>query len=192
TALYNFDLVALGLFGRRVEVGPYLSSYRCITVFGPLLAALQSTILPRFAEGWPDFKAIRRRVEFIALAVFSGMSLAAVFLFLFAPAILRLLYGPESGPSASLLRILAWMLPVQGLRAVLRQALWAFRGQRADLRNVALSTLTNISLDLALIPHFGAAGCAWSTLAAESVFLAGTWFALAARERSSCRGSEGG
>ena len=54
-------------------------------------------------------------------------------------------------------------------------------GQRADLRNVTLSALTNMSLDLALIPYFGAVGCAWSTLVAESVFLAGTWFALAAR-----------
>jgi O-antigen/teichoic acid export membrane protein len=181
TALYNFDLVALGLFGRRVEVGPYLSVYRCITVFNPLLAALQGAILPRFAEGWPDFKAIRSRVEFISIGAFSTLALTAAFLFLFAPGVLRLLYGPEIGQSASLLRILVWMLPLWGLRAVLRQALYAFRGQRADLRNVTLSALTNMSLDLALIPYFGAVGCAWSTLVAESVFLAGTWFALAAR-----------
>jgi peptidoglycan biosynthesis protein MviN/MurJ (putative lipid II flippase) len=67
---------------------------------------------------------------------------------------------------------------------LLRQALFAIRGQSADLRNVTWSFFTNVGLDVALIPHFGAMGCAWSTLAAESVFLATTWSALAARTTS--------
>jgi O-antigen/teichoic acid export membrane protein len=181
TALYNFDIVALGLFGRRIEAGPYISSYRCFTLFGPLLAALQNAVLPRFAGLWPDGKAIRRKAEFLGLGTSVVLASCSLILFLFATPVLRLLYGPAIGDSASLLRVLIWALPVQGMRALLRQALFAVRGQGADLRNVTLSFLTNAGLDLALIPRFGALGCAWSTLAAESVLLAGTWAALGAR-----------
>ena len=175
TALYNFDLIALGALGRRVEIGPYLSSYRCIAVFSPLLGALQNSTFPRFAASWPDFEAIRRKVDLLAVVTSSLLVLASLALFLFASPILRLLYGPDIGQSATLLRILVWVLPIQGFRAVLRQALLAFRGQRTDARVVMVGLLTNICLDLTLIPRMGAAGCAVSTLAAESVFLAGTW-----------------
>jgi O-antigen/teichoic acid export membrane protein len=184
TALYNFDIVALGIFGRRSEAGPYLSSYRCISLFGPLLAALQNTVLPRLAGYWPDAKAIRRKAEALSLATFLVLAVCAVFLFALASPVLRLLYGPAIGDSDRLLRILIWALPIQGARVLLRQALFAIRGQSADLRNVTWSFFTNVGLDVALIPHFGAMGCAWSTLAAESVFLATTWSALAARTTS--------
>ncbi len=175
TALYNFDLIALGALGRRGEIGPYLSSYRCITVFSPLLGALQNSIFPRFAASWPDYAAVRRKIDLLAVATCSVLALAALSLFLFASPILRLLYGQDIGQSATLLRILAWVLPIQGLRAVLRQGLLAFKGQRTDARVVIMGLFTNIFLDLTLIPRMGAAGCAFSTLAAESVFLAGTW-----------------
>jgi O-antigen/teichoic acid export membrane protein len=185
TALYNFDIVALGLFGRRPEAGPYLSSYRCITLFGPLLAALQNTILPRLAEHWPDRRAIRRKAELLSLATLLVLGLCALVLFAFASPVLRLLYGPAIGDADRLLRILIWVLPIQGVRAVLRQGLFAIRGQAVDLSNVTLSFLTNIGLDLALVPKFGAFGCAWSTLAAESVFLVSGCIALRIRTRTS-------
>jgi O-antigen/teichoic acid export membrane protein len=193
TAMYNFDIVALGFLGRRSGAGPYLSSYRCVTVFAPLLGALQNTVLPRLAEHWPDRGAIRRKAVALSLGACVVLGLCALALFTLASPVLRLLYGPAIGDSAMLLRVLIWALPIQGVRVVLRQALFAVHGQKVDLRNASLSALTNIGLDVALIPHFGALGCAWSTLATESVFLAGTLAALGARLRSpSVRAAESG
>jgi O-antigen/teichoic acid export membrane protein len=175
TVMYNFDLIALGTLGHRAETGPYLSSYRLVTIFGPLLAALQNTILPQLAACWPDASALRRQTMPIAAVSGALLAVSALFLFLFATPVLRLLYGPGIANAAGLLRVLAWVLPVQGVRTVLRQALYAFRGQAKDARALALGAFTNIALDIALVPRFGAAACAWSTLAAECMILTVIW-----------------
>jgi O-antigen/teichoic acid export membrane protein len=175
TLMYNFDLIALAILGHRAEAGPYLSSYRLVTIFGPLLAALQNTILPQFAACWPDTGALRRQTMSIAAVSGALLAVSAVFLFLFATPVLRLLYGPEIANAAGLARVLVWVLPVQGVRTVLRQALYAFRGQAKDARAIALGAFTNIALDITLVPHFGATACAWSTLAAECMILTVIW-----------------
>jgi len=183
TALYNFDMLALGAMGRRAQVGSYLASYRCLTIFGPLLAALQNALLPRLAVACGDLPEFRRSVRLFALTISAGLGGVALLLFLFANPVLRLLYGPEIGESAGLLQILAWALPIQGGRAVLRQALYALRGQKTDARTNLLGAVTNVGLDLALVPAFGAVGCAWSTLAAEAVLLAGSWLGVFGAKR---------
>ena len=180
TAMYNFDLVALGALGRRAQVGSYLASYRCVTIFGPLLTALQNALLPRLAGVSAHVPEFRRSVRRFAMAIGAGLGAAALLLFLFADPVLRLLYGPHIGESADFLRILAWVLPVQGCRAVMRQALYALRRQKTELRAIALGSFTNVVLDLALVPEFGAVGCAWSTVAAEAVLMAGSWLGVSA------------
>ena len=185
TMIYNFDVVVLRGFGRDTEIGAYVAVYRCITVFSPLLVVLQSAIYPGFAQAWPDFSRLRGRVLHLSLLATAGFGVVAVLLFAFARPLIVLLFGQEYASGAGYLQVLAWVLPVQGCRAIFRQIIYAWRWQHADLRNLALAAATNVVLDFLWIPSHGAMGCAWSTLCAETIFFVGCLISAAPAWRKS-------
>lgn len=179
--MYNFDLLALAAMGKGSEIGFYLASYRCATGFAPLLGHLQNSILPRFASDQADpEKQLKLAWKMAATTALVGLGIAAA-ITAGASQLMDLFFGSEYRGAVPLLRILVWLLPLQFARAVLRQVLLAGDRQLSDTRNVGLAALTNIGMDLALVPSFGAMGCAISTLGSEFVFLAGTWHALRSR-----------
>jgi O-antigen/teichoic acid export membrane protein len=105
------------------------------------------------------------------LISFVTFGAAGLLLYGLAGPILVLLYGEEFRSGAQYLQVLSWILPIQGLRTVSRQIIYAWRQQRVDTGNLATAATTNVVLDILLIPNFGALGCAVSSLAAEIVFL---------------------
>lgn len=181
TMMTNFDVLALALLGRQDQIGLYVSAYRPLTFFAPLLAVLQNTILPQYASAWPDYSKIRAHVRLLGAATFLAMCAAAVILSWQAPLVLRLLFGAPFLEGTPLLRVLAWTLVPQGVRCVFRQVLYAFRLEQIDSWNVQGAVATNAVIDLALIPKFGALGCAISTVVSETVYLLATWDALRRR-----------
>jgi O-antigen/teichoic acid export membrane protein len=105
------------------------------------------------------------------LISFVTFGAAGLLLYALAGPILVLLYGEEFRSGAQYLQVLSWILPIQGLRTISRQIVYAWRQQRVDTVNLALAAITNVVFDILLIPEFGALGCAFSSLAAEVVFL---------------------
>ncbi len=168
----NFDVMALKAMTNDSAVGLYLAAFRCTTVFGPIISAVSAVVLPGFSRGYPDLAAMRRNAVHYGSLAFVGFSAAALVLSLFPALVLRLLYGVGYQDGASILRVVVWVLPLQGMRAVLRPLLFAFHLQRLDLRNMAFAVLTNAVLDILLIPHLGPAGCAISSVASELVLVA--------------------
>jgi O-antigen/teichoic acid export membrane protein len=171
TMMYNFDIIALKLMNRTAEIGVYAASYRCITVFSPFLLAIQSSVYPEFSRAWPDFSRIRRTAINVSLISFIAFGASGLLLYAFGGPILVLLYGEEYRSGAQYLQVLSWILPIQGLRTIPRQIVYAWRQQRVDTGNLAMAALTNVVFDILLIPNYGAFGCAVSSLAAELVFL---------------------
>ena len=171
TMMYNFDVLALKLMNRTAEIGVYAASYRCITIFSPFLVAIQSSIYPELSRAWPDFSRIRGTSILLSLISFVTFGVAGLVLYALASPILVLLYGEEFRSGAQYLQVLSWILPIQGLRSISRQIVYAWRQQRVDTRNLAMAAITNVVFDILLIPNYGALGCAVSSLAAEVVFL---------------------
>lgn len=171
TMMYNFDIIALSLMNRTAEIGVYAAAYRCITVFSPFLLAIQSSVYPGFSRAWPDFSRIRRTAINLSLISFATFGSAGLLLYALAGPLLVLLYGEEFRSGAQYLQVLSWILPIQGLRTISRQIIYAWRQQRVDTGNLAIAAGTNVVFDILLIPDYGALGCAVSTLAAELVFL---------------------
>lgn len=168
----NFDVMALKAMTNDSAVGLYLAAFRCTTVFGPLISAVSAVVLPRFSRGYPEPTSMRRNAVYYGSLAFAGLSAAALALSLFPALVLRLLYGVGYQDGAYILRVVVWVLPLQGMRAVLRPLLFAFHLQRLDLRNMAFGVVTNAVLDIILIPHFGPAGCAISSVVSELVLVA--------------------
>ncbi len=170
----NFDVVALAILGRQDQIGPYVSAYRPLTFFAPLLGVLQNTILPRYAAAWPNYEKIRHHVRMLSAATGAVMFFAFAILFWQSPSILRLLFGGEFLEGTPLLRVLACVLVPQSIRCVLRQVLYAFHQERLDSRNVQAAVITNAAIDLLFIPGFGALACAYSTVLSEVVLFIAT------------------
>ena len=187
TMLYNFDIIALNLMNKTTEIGVYAASYRCITVFSPFLVAMQWSVYPEFSRAWPDFSKIRGTAMNLSLISFVAFGGAGLLLYAFAGPVLVLLYGEEYRSGAQYLQALAWILPIQGLRAIFRQIVYAWRQQRVDTGNLALAVTTNVVFDIVLIPNYGALGCAVSSLAAELVFLFASSRSASAAWRTSSR-----
>jgi O-antigen/teichoic acid export membrane protein len=172
--LYNLDVFVLGAMRLETEVGLYVAAYRLITVFSPVLGALQNSSLPLFGKLYPD----KMSTDAMALGVWTRSVSVAVGIALvlgLTPAVLAFLYGSAFMAAAPLVPVFALVLPIQVTRMVYRQALLAFRGQQRDLQNLGWAVGVNLGMDLALAPAFGAMGCAISTVCAESVFAFLTW-----------------
>ncbi len=169
--VYNFDLLALRWLAGPAAVGVYFACYRCATVFSPLLSMLQFSILPAFARAYPDLNKVRRAFRSAAVPTLLVTVVTALVLTAFPFQILRTLYGAEYVQGVPILQVLAWSLPFQGLRSILRQMLVASHLQRRDTINMACAAFTSVSVDLLLIPRLGPLACAISTVLVESVLV---------------------
>ena len=124
--------------------------------------------LTHYPQGDVDLRSAR----WIAIAGVPAVLLGAALALWLPQRVLVILFGPEYAEGASILRVLVWVLPLQGFRLLLRQVLVAFHLQRMDTRNLSLGVLTNVIIDLLLIPSLGALGCAISTICSEIVIVA--------------------
>jgi O-antigen/teichoic acid export membrane protein len=172
---YNFDVLALGLLGRRAEIGYYLAAYRCITVFWPLMLQFQASLLPRMVRWQVGGRALEERARAVAWLSVSPAVLASLGLFAVAPVLVQQLFGQAYQPAIFYLRILAWLLPLQVVRLIGRQVLVARGQQSSDTWTTASGAITNMAVDLALIPRYGAMGCAVSALCAAAVMALSNW-----------------
>ena len=173
--LYNMDVFVLGGMRSAAEVGLYVAAYRLLTVFSPVLGALQSSSLPLFGELYPDRDAAGKLVVGVWARSVSVAAVIAVAVALTAGSLLSLLYGSAFSKAAPLVMLLMVVLPIQVTRMVFRQAVLAFKGERRDLANLTAAVGVNLVLDLLLAPQYGAMGCAVSTVFAEVCFAILTW-----------------
>ncbi len=179
TLLFNFDVLALAWFRTPAEVGVYTALYRLVLLLFAPLTLFQLSIFPTLARAPAgELKRLAGTALRYLAAVFAPLPVAG--LFAAGPA-LGLLFGAEYAAGATALRILLWALPLMALRSLFRIILVSRDLQRLDLRAVAAATVTNVGLDLILVPGSGVVGAAVSTLSSEVVLLALSWRYLRSR-----------
>lgn len=171
TLLYNFDVLALGLYQQQAGAGLYLACYRCMNIFVQLFSFWLAVVFPRVARTYPDWHRTSQLMMWLCPAAFTVMLIPAVVITIWAQPILRLLYGEAYVGGAALLQVLIWSLPLQALRSTIRQGILAHHLQHQDSLNMAFAVATNATLDLTLIPRYGPMACAVATFAAEVVLL---------------------
>ena len=189
---FRIDLLMLDFFRPATEVGLYGAAYRLIehALFFP--AMLGGLLLPRFAEAIkgqpksPGQAAPAARLfgqSLHLVAVFVGLFL--LMLLFFAQPILSLIAGPQFADASPLLRILSVALVVMFFGQIIGFALVAYERQRFLLMLYATLAVFNVVANLLVIPTWGAAGAAWTTVATEA--LAVTAALLAIRQQFELR-----
>jgi len=163
------DQIVLRLLAGAVETGIYSAALRIseqgylipMTLAAPMLSALAT-----FEVNSNQYAALVRRyfsVSVVAAYVFG------VAIFVNASWIYEMLFGPEYHESARVLKIHVLSLPFVFLGVARTQVLIAEGMTRFAMWSTALGAIANFTLVLILAPKLGAAGAAWSSVAAQVV-----------------------
>ena len=114
-------------------------------------------------------KLIRFNMDYIFM-----LSVPILFgMFVYGDDIIRLLFEPEMMPAVSSLVILTFIIPIQAVRRLLRQQVLLPRDRdRVILVITIISIVSNVLLNLLLVPRYYHVGAAAATLVVEFVDMA--------------------
>lgn len=150
-----------------VSVG-YYSRANSLLVIGTVIA---SSIGPLLYSKWSSVKGIelRKQVKRVSLLlVFVNITLAIV-LFVFAPLIIKILYGAEYQSAVPILRILAFSLIANGAKEVCYGILSSQGAPLCILKNLIIGISLSAILNYFIIPNYGVQGCALVTIVVSFV-----------------------
>jgi O-antigen/teichoic acid export membrane protein len=156
---YNMDILMLAAWADSRHVGLYALAGAVAGVTGLPLAGIANALYPQMARD----SVLRRRWLTIAWPIALTLALVA---WLLAKPFFRVVFSPEYVAAT---RYLAPLLLAQVLRSVtgLYNSFFSAKGLGREMRNTGLIlTASNLILNFALIPKYGAMGAAWASLLA--------------------------
>jgi len=163
--IFNVDLIFLWLFRSSETVGWYSAAYTLISFMINLAWAYSFSLLPPLtragAGGRPGLYATSLAQTFaVTLPVFvGGASLCGP--------IVSLVFGDAYAPAALPLAVLLGTVPLLLFTDIGIVALIVAGRETTVMKLTAVALLVNLSLNAAVIPRFGMAGAAATTLATE-------------------------
>jgi O-antigen/teichoic acid export membrane protein len=169
---YYADMVMLGFLGDAQALGWYTAASRISLFVLTLVSLYHVSVFPTLARYFDQrlHDATELLKSSLGLSAMAAVPIAVGGSILAEP-ILAIAFGPEYVAGATAFRLLLWAVAVIIIRSNHKIFLIAFHAQARYLRSAAWSALTNVALNIALIPRFGIAGAATATLVAETVFL---------------------
>jgi O-antigen/teichoic acid export membrane protein len=161
SAYYRIDLLMVHVIKGAPTAAIYATSYRVFEAVMLPAGVVAALVLPAVLRARPEARAriaVRIAAVAVALCVASGL-----FVVVFAPNLLRAVFGDAYVSGTASLRVLGAATVVTAATMVLSQVHAVWRPIRlAKVWLIAL--VANVGLNLVLIPHFAAAGAAWATL----------------------------
>ena len=164
TTYYRIDLLMVHVIKGAPSAALYATSYRVFEAVMLPAGAVAALVLPAVFRATPEQRsriALRITGGAVALTLAGGVVIEV-----FAPSLLRVVFGGSYVSAAASLRVLGAATVVTAATTVLAQVHAVWRPVRlAKVWLVAL--VANVALNLVLIPHFAAAGAAWATLCCQ-------------------------
>ena len=161
---HRIDQVMLHNMAGDRALGPYVIAVQLIELISALPVALMSSLFPILscsASDEPRFTHyLSTSYRLLLLVVFA---LCAVMTPIAAPMI-QLLYGKAFSATPPLLIVLIWSEVPVFFGVVISSAMVARGLQRYLPLSTVVGAITNILLNLALIPRYGALGSSWATV----------------------------
>ncbi|VUX55662.1 membrane protein of unknown function [uncultured Woeseiaceae bacterium] len=171
---YNyFDVLMLGYLRSEVEVGIYAAIYVFFAGLVLVPSAFNNAFLPRMSKAHDQGTDGVRKAADPALRILLMLAAPVVTVaWLAAEELLKIAFGGEYITGATGFRILLSSAPFVFLFWFLRGALVAIGRARSLVLITAVGLVTNILLNLLLIPRYGLEGACVATLLAEAILLA--------------------
>lgn len=171
--------IFLSLFHGDFVTGLYSGAANFVRIFGILPASLVAAVLPAMSQLWPGSSSawltlFRRSLKYLLIAALP----VAVGLALVSEELVLLVLGQEYAGSASILRLVAWLIIFVFLNHGLTTGLISIDRERTYLRIVGLALVVNGVANLLLIPGWAAQGAVASSLLTEGMILVVQVFVL--------------
>jgi O-antigen/teichoic acid export membrane protein len=175
-----FSAVSVGLFHRIDQVmlhkmsgdrvlGPYVVAVTLTELFSALPVALMSSLFPVLSQTTHDEEKflhyLHTSYRFLMVIVFGACALMTPI----ALPVIQLFYGKEFLQTAGLLVVLIWSEVPIFFGVVLSNALIAKGLQSYLPLATAIGAISNILLNLAVIPRYGALGASWASVVSYSL-----------------------
>jgi O-antigen/teichoic acid export membrane protein len=165
TTIYQrIDQVMLHRMAGDYALAPYVIAVQVTEMINNLPITLMMVMFPLLAQAASDEQRFGHYLKSsFRLLLVVAFAACAVLIPLAAP-LVKLLYGSEFGSSADLVVVLIWSnVPIFFL-VVITNAMVATRLQHLMPYSAVAGALSNIVLNLILIPRYGAIGAAWATV----------------------------
>ena len=161
------------------EAGLYNAAFLIISgVYLFPSAIYQKYMLPkihRWANHNQELYLRSYKVGNIYMLTFGGIFLAITWLL--SPSIINTLFGEDFKESIQILKYLSLCIPIRFLATSVGSLLVTHAHMQNKVKIMFATALTNIALNLALIPEFGIKGALWATIICESMLLLGYYIA---------------
>ena len=179
TLYWRADVFMLSKLASMAAVGYYTTGYRLFAISQVVPKSFNTSIYPVFSKLFHDSRESFQKANSLSIRYILVVLLPmAAGIYGLADPLVRLLFGREFAPAAQVLEVVIWTLVPYGIVRVLASGLFASNRQVIDLKVNLLGLITNIVLNLALIPRYGIVGCAWATMLSIWLFLAYQCFFL--------------
>lgn len=166
---YTATIMLRHMFDQAAD-GYYGVALTCSGAFGFIIEAIINSFRPSILERARDSSEVmKQRIRQLFSAVIYLTLIIGIFVTLFAGVLLRLLYGNEYLNAVDPLRILAWCSMFSYIGSV--RNIWILASDKQKylwIINLA-GAVSNVALNLTLIPRFGVTGAALSTLATQII-----------------------
>jgi len=177
--LVNTDMIMLGWFRPAEELGFYAAANRPIQLFWIIPGILATTLFPVFSrlanKNNEKFTLILEKAVVAVLLI--GLPLVAGGLIL-GDSIVQILYGNEYLPTIPAFRILLVTVLVAYPSSLIANAVFAYDKQKSLIAYFLLGALGNIIFNLLLIPYWGIAGAACSTIGTQIISNGFSWWKM--------------
>lgn len=172
TLLYfNSDAIFLGFLHGDTTVGLYSTAYRLWSYAVFPFSTLTQAYFPSFARTVDDAPAQRQfSSEFFRLLTWFGLPVAAM-CWALGRHIVDLLYGVKFQESGPLFEWLSLNIALSSFTWGITTPLVAWGHQKKMFYITLMAALTNVALNFAVIPRYGAPGAVATTLFAEFIAL---------------------
>jgi O-antigen/teichoic acid export membrane protein len=160
----------LGFWAGDAATGEYTAAAKPVTFLAFVPSAVTQALFPFLSRKYatsPDDVGppLGKTIRYLLVLSIP----AALFAFLRAGEIVRILFGPEYTESVIILRILALAVPVIFCGYPLWAAMNAIRREKQNTAVTGVAVVVNVAANVVLIPIFGPIGAAVSYVATEAI-----------------------
>lgn len=171
TVYLNIDIVMLGFMDTTEAVGLYAGAARIYAIAGIIGGLLVTTFLPSLSAAFGTRDAMQAQYREFALATLLLGLPAVVFLGGFAPDVVRLLLGDGFLDASTALVLLMIAGGLNYVNQIGGATLLAWNREQSQMYAQGSGAISNVLLNLILIPRYGIVGAAAATIASETIVM---------------------
>jgi O-antigen/teichoic acid export membrane protein/glycosyltransferase involved in cell wall biosynthesis len=168
----RIDLVIVSWFWAAEVVGWYGAAYTLIIGLAIFSNAINNALYPAFSRryGRGETTLVQLYEAGLKYLLLIGLPIAAG-IFWTADRWVQLFFGQDFMPAAPVLAVLVWVIPLAFVSEFMRYALLATDQEKTAVGGLSLAIVTNVGLNLWLIPTYGIVGAAVVAVITEGLLV---------------------